>query len=80
MKDSLLLDSGLPLDFWAEAMDTANYLRNRLPAKSQRGELIPEEAWSEKQQDVSHLRVFGSLASVEIPKEKRHKSDIQKNW
>lgn len=26
IKDSLLLDSGLPLDFWAEAIDTANYL------------------------------------------------------
>lgn len=44
MKDSLLLNSGLPLDFWVEAMDTANYLQNRLPTKSQRGEFIPEEA------------------------------------
>lgn len=26
MKDSLLIDSGLLLEFWAEAMDTANYL------------------------------------------------------
>lgn len=43
MKDLLLLDSGLPLDFWAEAMDTASYLRNRLPTKNQKGELIPEE-------------------------------------
>ena len=70
MKDSLLLDSGLPLDFWAKAMDTANYLRNRLPTKSQKGGFIPNKAWTKKQQDVSHLRVFGSLASVEISKEK----------
>lgn len=48
IKNSFLLDSGLPLDFWVEAMDTANYLQNRLPTKSQRGKLIPEEAWSEK--------------------------------
>lgn len=80
MKDSLLIDSGLPLEFWAEAMDTANYLRNRLPTKSQRGEMIPEEAWTEKKQDVSHVKVFGSVVSVLIPKEKRHKSDIYKNW
>ncbi len=79
MKDSLLLDSGLPLNFWAEAMDTANYLQNRLSTKSQKRKLIPNEAWTKKQQDVSHLRMFRSLASVEIPKEKRHKSDIQKN-
>lgn len=26
MKDSLLIDSGLSLKFWAEAIDTANYL------------------------------------------------------
>lgn len=44
MKDSLLIDSDLPLEFWAEAMDTVNYLRNRLSTKNQRGGMIPEEA------------------------------------
>lgn len=80
MKDSLLINSGLPLNFWAEAMETANYLRNRLPTKSQRGELIPEECWTGEKQDVSHIKVFGSVVSIAIPKEKRHKSDIYKNW
>lgn len=80
IKDLLLWDSGLLLDFWAEAMDTTNYLQNRLPTKSQRGKLILEEAWSNKKQDVSYLKVFKSLASMEIPKEKRYKFDIQKNW
>lgn len=80
MKDSLLIDSGLPLQFWAEAMNTANYLRNRLPTKIQQGEIIPEVAWTGEKQDVRHLKVFGSVASVVIPKEKRHKSDIYKNW
>ena len=28
MKDSFLIDSGLPTQFWAEAIDTANYLQN----------------------------------------------------
>lgn len=31
MKDSMLIDSGLPNGFWTEAMETANYLQNRLP-------------------------------------------------
>lgn len=45
MKDSLLINSALLLEFWAEAMDTANYLRNRLPTKAQRqGEIISEKA------------------------------------
>lgn len=48
LKDSLLLDSGLPLEFWAEAMDTANYFRNRLLTKSQSRELISDKAWTNK--------------------------------
>lgn len=80
MKDSLLVNSGLPLEFWVEAMDTANYLQNCLLTKSQKGELIPEKSWTGEKQDVSHLKVFGSVVSIVIPKEKRHKSDIYKNW
>ncbi len=46
MKDALLIDIELPIDFWAEAMKTAYYLRNRLPTKTRRhGEVIPEEKW-----------------------------------
>lgn len=81
MKDALLVDSALPPEFWAEAMDTANYLRNRLPTKVQgRGKIISEEAWTGEKQGVRYLKVFGSAVSVVIPKEKRHKSDIYKNW
>ena len=68
MKDSLLLDSRLPLDFWTDVIDTANYLQNRLPIKSQRGEPISKKVWSDKQQNVSHLKVLGNFASIEIPK------------
>lgn len=60
--------------------DTANYLRNHLPTKSQVGELILEESWTGEKQDVGHIKTFGSTVSVVIPKEKRHKSDIYKNW
>lgn len=45
MKGALLVDSALPPEFWAEAMDTANYLRNRLPTKIQgQRKIISEEA------------------------------------
>lgn len=81
MKDSLLIDSGLPNDFWAEAMETSNYLRNRLPTKSRgHGELIPEEEWTNRKQNLSHVRIFGSLVLVDIPHEKRSKSDFRKAW
>lgn len=81
MKDSMLIDSGLPNVFWAEAMETANYIRNRLPTKSKtHGEMIPEESWTSRRQDLRHIRIFGSLALCNIPDEKRSKSDYQKVW
>lgn len=36
MKDSLLIDNGLLLEFWTETIGTANYFCNRLPIKSQK--------------------------------------------
>ncbi len=81
MKDSMLIDSGLPNGFWAEAMETANYLRNRLPTRSKNhGEVIPEEAWTGQRQNLQHVRIFGSLTLSNIPPEKRTKSDYQKVW
>ncbi len=80
-KDSMLIDSGLPNGFWAEAMQTANYLRNRLPTKTKsHGEVISEEAWTNQRQDLQHVCIFGSLALCNIPEEKRSKSDCQRVW
>lgn len=71
MKNSLLLNSVLPNDFWAETMDTASYLRNRLLTRSQKGEVISKESWTGRKQDLAHIRVFGSVAHVGIAKKKR---------
>ena len=74
MKDSMLINSGLLNGFWAEAMETANYLQNRFPIRSKNhGEMIPEEAWTGRQQDLDHICIFGSLAFCNIPEEKRVK-------
>ena len=44
IKDSMLIDSGLPNGFWAETIETANYLQNRLPTRSKNhGEMIPKK-------------------------------------
>lgn len=41
MKDLMLIDSSLPNIFWAEEMETTNYLQNRLLIKSKNhGEII----------------------------------------
>lgn len=57
----MLQDSGLEKHFWAEAANTAVYLKNRSPTKAVMG-LTPEEAWTSKKTNVAHLRVFGCLA------------------
>lgn len=55
----LLVESKLPQSFWAEAVNTANYIRNRLPTSSLNGR-TPYEAWTGKPPDLSHCRVFGT--------------------
>ena len=80
MKGSLLIDSGLPTKFCAEAIDNTNYLRNWLPTRRTKIVIIPEEAWIEVRQNLEHDRIFGSTINTYIPSEKRFKSDIYKTW
>ncbi len=61
IKDALLIGNELPIDFWAKAMETANYLRNRLSTKTRGyGEVIPEEKLRGSRQNLSHLRIFSN--------------------
>lgn len=43
MKNYLLINNGLFLKFWAEAIDIANHFQNQLSTKSQKRELILEK-------------------------------------
>lgn len=70
----LLFDAGLPKRFWAEAVNTAVYLRNRSIASGLNNK-TPFEIWTGTKPDVSNLRVFGSKTMVHIPKERRLKWD-----
>ena len=63
MARCLLIQSRLPPSFWAEAINTANYIRNRCPSSSLNGK-TPFEAWTGKQPDVSHFRSFGQNVYV----------------
>ena len=70
---SMLIDSGLPPSLWAEAISTANYLRNLSPSLN-RTETPYQLMWG-KVPSVKHLRVFGARAFVHVPKELRSKLD-----
>lgn len=63
MARCLLIQSGLPTMYWGEAINTANYLRNRCPSRSHDGK-TPYELWHGKLPDLSHLRVLGARAFI----------------
>lgn len=71
---SMLIESRLPQSFWAEAVATATYLRNRSPTKAVAG-MTPYEAWTGQKPHVGGLRVFGCQAFVHVPKDERKKLD-----
>ena len=71
---SMLLDANLSKCYWAEAVSTAVYLKNRSPTKAVQG-MTPFEAWHGKKPSVDHLRVFGCDAYAHIPKDERGKFD-----
>lgn len=71
---SLRVQSGLPKNFWAEAVNTSAYLINRGPSVPLEHK-IPEEVWSGKEVKLSHLRVFGCVAYVHISDQGRNKLD-----
>ena len=55
---------------WAEATNTAVYLMNRCTISGVH-EVTPHEKYYRKKPDLSHVRIFGSIAYVHIPHEKR---------
>jgi len=69
----LLYDAKLEKLFWAEALATAVYLRNRSAVSDL--ETTPYEKWHGRKPDVSQIRIFGSKGMVLVPKEKRLKWD-----
>ena len=71
---AMLGDSRLPKRFWAEALATAAYLRNRSPTKAL-ASMTPYEAWTGERPQVQHLKVFGCDAYAHVPKDERDKLD-----
>ena len=66
----MLLDSNLPLQFWAEAISTALYMHQRLPSSSLQGKSPYQMLYNEDPQ-IHHLRRFGCVAWKYIPKQQR---------
>lgn len=70
----LLFEADMSKIFWAEAINTAIYLRNRCIARGLELK-TPYELWYGRKPDISNIRIFGSETMVHIPKPKRLKWD-----
>lgn len=55
----MLAESGLPQQFWAEAISMANHVRNRCITKVLKTR-TPYELWTGRKPDVKHLHHFGA--------------------
>ena len=71
---SMLEDSELPKQFWAEVLSTVTYLCNRSPTNAVQDK-TPYEAWTGNKPNVNHLRIFGCDAYAHVPKDERSKLD-----
>jgi len=59
----MIIQSKLPPSFWAEAIATANYIRNRCITKSLDSG-TPFEKWTGRCPNVHHLQKFGCKAII----------------
>ena len=65
----LRLNAWLPKQFWAEAVNMAVYLINRLSRSSLEGTVL-EEVWIGIYIDLSNLRIFGCLSYMLVSGDK----------
>jgi hypothetical protein len=68
----MLEEKSLPKFYWAEAVRTAVYIQNRIGDR-----VSAHERYFETKPDLRHLRVFGSIAYVHIPKEKTEEAGCE---
>jgi hypothetical protein len=65
-----LIEAELPIGFWPDAVLYGAATRNFCPTRALLDGRIPEEAWKNVRQDISHLRPFGCECYVQVLPEK----------
>jgi hypothetical protein len=71
---TMIHDQDLPMCLWAEVTMAVVYVQNRL-SRSALGLKTPEEMFTRKKPEVSHIKIFGCLVFIHILKEKRNKME-----
>jgi hypothetical protein len=70
MENCVIQSKVSSLHSWEEAINCVNYIVNHTPTKALKN-ITLEKTWNKINPDVSHFRVFGSVAWAHIPYEKR---------
>ena len=68
----MLHDQDLPMHLWVEAARIVMYVHNRTLDRVLETKTLEETSFGEKPK-FSHVRIFGCLVYIHIPKEKRTK-------
>lgn len=69
----MLHAKALPKELWAEAVNTAVYTLNRVPATGE--DKTPYEKWFGEKSSIKHLRVFRTTCYTLMPKQLRKKGE-----
>ena len=72
---AMMSKANLPKMYWAEAIASAAYIRNRVPTAAIEDDITPFERWHGTQPDLSGMKVFGCTAYALLPNCKRQKLD-----
>ena len=63
---AMVAHMGLHKKYWAEVVNTALYIYNRVVSSALSFKMSPCQAWYDRTPDLSHLRVFGCLAYAHV--------------
>ena len=58
---SMIIQARLSNSFWAEAVATTTYLRNRMVTTALKDGLTPYQLWFGKKPNLKHIRTFGCM-------------------
>ena len=70
---SMIAHAGLHNMFWAEAISTAAFVRNRVPTRAIKDGRTPYELCYGRRPNVNYFKVFGCIAYAHIKDDKRRK-------
>ena len=72
---AMLHDQGLPMHLWVESCNSTVYVQNHCPHRVL-GMSTPEEAFTGKKPNISHLKIFGSSVYIHVTKNARKKLEL----